>query len=1150
MTNNRISPSAIVNFLACEHLAALDKAASEGRVKRPFFPDPSGDLLAKLGLEHEQHFLERLREEATADSVVEIDTTASWNDASAATFNAMKGGAAVIYQGTFLAPPYLGRADFLCRVEQPSELGAWSYEAVDTKLARSTKASALLQLCFYSEQLALLQGVAPEFMHVELGGGHGRESFRVASFAAYFRKIRSEFETRAKLLDHETSYPEPTERCGVCDWATHCDDRWRKDDHMSLVAGISRAQRAALAAQGVDTLAKLGGLPAKTKIQDIQESSLERVRKQAAIQLKGRKSGSLVHELIDDAADTLGLGSLPEPSEGDVYFDIEGDPYAEQEGLEYLLGYITADGKSQSYSTYWALSRAEEKSAFESFVDDIEKRRKAHPEMHVYHYAPYEPSAMKRLAGRHNTRVEVVDAWARGGLFVDLYRVVRQGIRASVESYSLKKIEALFGFTRTVALRDANASLQAFESWLSLGGGTAKDRTILDTIAAYNQDDCVSTLRLRLWLEERRVDLEKRLRRSIPRPGPKESAPSAELSDHLARLQVMFDDLTKGISADEEERTPNEQGRWLLAQLLEWHRREEKSFWWEYFRMKDLSAEELVEDRNAVGALEYVGEVGKVKRSTIHQYRFVPQEHGLAVGMSPHDPATGEPAGEVIAIDDVKSTIELRRGNTSQTSHPAALLPFEKFTTSTQQESIANLAEWVIGHDFDARGFGRAARDLLMRLPPRLAKGETLRRAPGESIVEQAVRVGLALNAGVLAIQGPPGAGKTFTGAQMILDLVKAGKKVGVIANSHRVITNLLEGVCTAATKRKLKPRIVQKAPEGEGCDDKLVTCMPGVSNADIATMLDDGDVDVVGGTSWLFSNEVMRQKVDVLVVDEAGQLSLANVVAASLASTNIVLLGDPRQLEQPLKGVHPPGVGVSALGHLLGDKATIADDHGIFLPETRRMHPDVCGFISESFYEGRLGAHESTAQQLVEGSQELSGTGLRFVAVDHKDNQSESEEESKAIAKLVRQLTRDGVKWKNEAGDTDPLTLKDILVVAAYNAQVALLRDALPDGARVGTVDKFQGQEGAVAIFSMATSTPADAPRGMEFLYSPNRLNVAISRAKCLAVLVASPALFNVECKTPRQMELANAFCALLEHAHPVAIPGSVKRAALGAAS
>jgi superfamily I DNA and/or RNA helicase len=303
-------------------------------------------------------------------------------------------------------------------------------------------------------------------------------------------------------------------------------------------------------------------------------------------------------------------------------------------------------------------------------------------------------------------------------------------------------------------------------------------------------------------------------------------------------------------------------------------------------------------------------------------------------------------------------------------------------------------------------------------------------------------------------------------------------------------------------------------------------------NNGKVEQALADNEAQIVAGTVWLWARPEMAGSVDVLFVDEAGQMSLANVLAASSATGSIVLLGDPQQLDHPQRGVHPEGAEASALSHLLDEQKTITPDRGLFLAESWRLHPDICVFTSNVFYEGRLTSRPENANQRLNVAGPIGGTGLRFVPVEHDANQSDSPEEVERVAEFVELLLRDDATWIDKERQVRRITLNDILIVAPYNAQVSLLLRRLPRGSRVGTVDKFQGQEAPVVIYSMATSTPQDAPRGMEFLYSGNRLNVATSRAQCVTVLVANPALLDVECKTPRQIELANAFCRYLEMA------------------
>jgi hypothetical protein len=384
------------------------------------------------------------------------------------------------------------------------------------------------------------------------------------------------------------------------------------------------------------------------------------------------------------------------------------------------------------------------------------------------------------------------------------------------------------------------------------------------------------------------------------------------------------------------------------------------------------------------------------------------------------------------------------------------------------------------------------------------------------------VRVAVSLDRTVFPIQGPPGAGKTFTGARMICALVRAGKRVGITANSHKVIRNLLDQVIVAAEQDRLAIKCIQKPAEKE---DDLPNLQFTTDNTDFLDAL-RADCNVGGGTPFFWARPDVRLCVDVLFIDEAAQMSLANVLAVSQAAESIVLLGDPRQLEQPIQGSHPDGVGVSALDHVLGSHATVPPDRGLFLEETWRLHPLICAFNSELFYEKRLKSRPGLERQEIRSGGRVKGSGLRYLAVEHQGNQSSSPEEAGGI---VAEILNSGTTWIDREGVEAAIALKDILIIGPYNAQVFELQERIPGG-RVGTVDKFQGQEAPIVIYSMTTSSHLDAPRGMEFLYSANRLNVATSRAKCICIVLASPRLFEAECRTPRQMQLANAFCRYLE--------------------
>jgi uncharacterized protein len=287
-----------------------------------------------------------------------------------------------------------------------------------------------------------------------------------------------------------------------------------------------------------------------------------------------------------------------------------------------------------------------------------------------------------------------------------------------------------------------------------------------------------------------------------------------------------------------------------------------------------------------------------------------------------------------------------------------------------------------------------------------------------------------------------------------------------------------------------------------------------------------------------------MKAAIDVLVVDEAGQMSLANVAAMGHATDSIVLLGDPQQLDQPLRGSHPPGAERSALAHVLAGAATIAPDRGLFLERTWRLHPALCAFTSEAIYDERLEPEAHLAAQRLRTDVALvDGVGPRVMPIETVGADNESPVEAAAVADLARSLV--GGSWTDASGVTRPIGWRDVLIVAPYNAQVGTIKRLLPPEARVGTVDKFQGQEAPISIYSLTTSTPELAPRGMDFLYSRNRLNVATSRARCVAVIVGSPDLWRVRARTPEQMRLANAFCRFTELARSEAAPPDGEHAA-----
>jgi uncharacterized protein len=1130
-----VSATDLVGFLECDHLVTLELLRARDEIEKPFRDDPQLKLIQERGYEHERRYIAQLETEGR--TVVEMPrgvaaTPAELRAAHAETVAAMRDGADVIFQATLFDGRWRGHPDFLLRRDdRPSVLGDYSYDIADTKLARRVKAAAIIQMCVYGDLLAQVQGIPPETIAV-VTGDRSAHVHQLADYAAYYRAAKARFEKRIDpAADPVQTYPEPVDHCRVCSWWTMCIDRRRADDHLSLVANISRSNRRRLVAAGVDTLAELAELDPDAKVSKLPPRILERLRQQAALQLGYRRDHVLRYELIPPADDVpgQGLAALPVPSPLDVFFDIESDPWALDDGLEYLLGWSEVVGGEDVYHPIWAHDREQEKAAFERFVDLVQERYARDPAMHVYHYGGYESGALKRLMQRHATREDEVDRLLRGRTLVNLYdHVVRSAIRASVESYSIKKIEKFYLPEREGGITDAGFSVVEYERWME-----TQDPSILDAIAAYNRDDCISTSGLQDWLEARRVEAAPLYPDGIvPRPEPVDPAPSEELAAAQAETRAREEALRVGVPADRTQRDEEQQGRWLLAALLDWHRREAKPQWWDHYRLLEASIDDLIADGSALGGLEFVEDLGPMKKSRVHRYRFDPsQEFKLSVGKSPIDPATGEGAGEIVGFDPLRGTIDLKRNPARP--HPAALIPPSPFRTDIQREALGRLADEVIARGMEGPGPSRAVRDLILRRPPRATlqpEGASLVRA-GETPLDAARRLVVDLDDSVLAIQGPPGTGKTFTGARMALALVAKGRIVGVTAQSHRVIANFLEAVADAAIEAGVQVRIAQRCDDPD--DASTLDSIERVgSNDALIAGLSACSFDVVGGTSYLWAREDMEGAASVLFVDEAGQLSLATVCSVGGAARSFVLLGDPQQLPQVSQGTHPEGAEASALEHLLAGANTIAPDRGLFLATTYRLHPEVNAFISDAFYEGRLEPDAANATQDLGGGVPVGGEGVRFVGLPHAGGRNRSPEEADWVVSAIEALR--GRAWTDRKGKRRVLDVPDVLVVAPYNAQVAeiasLAQQRLGMLPNVGTVDKFQGREAPVAIYSMTTSSPEDAPRDLEFLYSGNRFNVAISRARGLAVLVASPELLHVACRTPEQMRLVNSFCRYIE--------------------
>jgi predicted RecB family nuclease len=1130
------------DYLECKRLSELEALVARHKLPAPGEVDERTALIRRKGEEHERAYLQTMHERHPG-AVVEFKrsdaTVEAYRDAERETLEAMHEGKPIIYQATFFDGQFLGHADFLRRVDDaPSRLGNYSYEVIDTKLGLSPRPYYLVQLCNYSEHLERLQGRMPEFGYVVFGDGD-EQRFRLHDYMAYYRHLKQTFLHYADTLggrDEAKEYPLKVKHCSICEWNASCTQQRVGDDHLSLVASMRRDQIAKLEAAGITSLAQLAEASDDRRPSGMTPETFVKLRRQASLQLRGRASAQPIYELLEHAP-PLGFAILPNPSPGDVFFDMEGDPlYEPGRGLEYLFGCWLPDDEPK-YRAFWGTTRDAERQAFEAFVDFIAARRRAHPAMHVYHYASYEKSALRRLAQEHCTREDEVDDLLRGEVFVDLFAVVRQALAISEDGYGLKKLERFYRLARETEVKKGADSIVMFERWIS-----ERDQRALDDIEAYNRDDCRSTQLLRDWLLERRKEAIAQFGVDLPLREPKQpDERSREDREEEARRSDVERKLLAGVLAPRTQEEyelmhPDKRERYLLANLMAYHRREEKPAWWEYFDRCENVDELLEFDKTAIAGLKLREDIApyNVNRSTVYTYGFPDQLHKLGAGDTVANPRTRSGVGTIAGINDDENLLQLKTTLALEKAREVReLIPGAPPKTTAQRRALARLGKAYLEGTLQS-GYSAAA-DLLDNRDPLVhaSRGTTLQ--PTEVGARSVSDVVQRLANSYLFIQGPPGSGKSTIGSQAICDLIERGQRVAVTSMSHKAIHNLLHKVeaCIAARGKTFRGRY--KHSNG---DSEYKSALPSalIESVNSNEEMDRGDYQLAGGTSFLFAREELAQKFEYLFIDEAGQVSLADALAVSQCARNVVLLGDPSQLAQVSQGRQPLHAGDSVLQHLLRGAQTVERHRGIFLDVSYRMQPRICAFISDMMYERRLEPAEATeVHRIVLGSTDLAG--LYYEPIEHSGNGSSSIEEASEIVRRIALLRAQGMVVDSQpqetAGAPRPLKESDIIVVTPYNAQRRLISSRLHDAGldvRVGTVDKFQGQEAAVVFYSMATSSGDDVPRDVEFLFERNRFNVAISRARAASILVCSPRLLDLPCRTPEQMALVNLLCAFVE--------------------
>ena len=1127
------SASDLQNYLACKRITFLDIKAVNKELTRPNFSSTTTDTLRQLGYEHEERYLRHLEEKGLRTHRLEK------SDSPEKTIAAMSQGYDIIAQPKLVLGNWMGYADVLIKREGKSKLGDYYYEVQDTKLSQVTKGATILQLSLYSEMLNAIQGNSAKVISaIKPGNPYEQEDFSLVEFDAYYRYIKQRFENELKNGVEET-YPLPVEKCTVCPWWKSCRGKWITDDHLSLVAGLQRSHVKTLNEQDILTIEEYAKEPKSVKEKPEQGSldTFDKIHGQAKVQFKGRTKDKYFElrpdwfKKTEELSENKGLNQLPKPHVGDIYFDFEGDHFYPDGGIEYLFGYTVHNPKTKTYDYHklWALNRVEEKSAFEQFMLFLKTHAEEHPDFHIYHFAPYEPAALSRLASRHAMYEVEVDDLLRTKKFVDLHRVIKESMQVAVERYSLKDLESFAGFERTIDLQVASEARRVLGAGLNLNcmdRVTEEDKTVIEE---YNKDDCMATWKIHEWLEQ--LFQENKNLHGITRPELDETEVDDKIRDRELRAQQLYDQLFAKLPTDKE--SDEYRAMWLLLNSISYFRREERMQWFDYFRLRKLQPDELMDEKGAISSLRFEGIIN-IGDKMYYRYLFDPQE--ISGDFRKADArfveTEGKLSGTIKEIDFKNYTIDI--STKAENYNRTICIQLPPIAASINLErALQSYVAFIIANGFKSDPRYNAVHDLLLRRSPRLLDRRTLADRPrGDlNLTQYALSIVNDLDESILPIQGPPGTGKTHLGGQLILNLLKRGKKIGVTAVGHKTIQNLILKTKEHALKEKYTIETAHvNSREMDGPEDYAIV------KTDKAGITALNQRMLVGATAFFWTKDAVGQPLDYLFIDEAGQMSLTQIIAASKAAKNLILLGDPQQLEQPQQGAHPENSDVSGLDHLLGELDTIPVDKGIFLDTTWRLPASICKFTSELYYDGRLTSHPDTTNQNLLNSRQFTKTGLYYVPVTHEGNQNKSEEEIEVVVQIVEQLLKDKCAWTDRSGKSHPLTKENFRIIAPYNIQVNSLQDRLPDF-QIGTVDKFQGQEAPVVIYSMTSSSPEDAPRGMGFLYDPHRLNVATSRAQCVSILIASPKLFEPECHSVEQMRFANGLCKYKEMAEEIVI-------------
>ena len=1125
--NNKflVSPSDLNNFVACKYTVLNEIKYHNKEIRKS--PDRANDKLWKeMGVEHEKRHYKILKEKYKKSITIKSDLNEK--DRFDETVRAIQKGYDLIYHAYLIDDNLRGEADFLIKCNTKSDLGDYSYEVYDTKITRNLKPRHITQITAYSDVLGKIQKVLPEKMYL-IDGSDEYHSFKTIEYIDLFNHSKKEFIKFLSNTSKEKIYPEKCSYCNLCDWKDECDKTWENDNYINLVAGSNKSQIEKLKKNKIRTVEQLS----KTKLTaidlKINAESFKKIQLQAQLQEEKRNTGEDKIVILDSDFGK-GFYKLPKPDDGDVFFDIEGYPRMDRP-FEYLHGLYYKDNSKLKFKDLWAknYNKESEKNIFIELINFLEKRFVEYPNAHIYHYASYEKRAIRELATSYSSEFPkgniVNDDLLRKEKYVDLFSIVSQSIRTSERDLSLKSIEKFYNFKRKADIVKADDSVIKYDNWIA-----TKNEKYKQDIINYNEEDCISTYLLREFLVKNKpenidwfIKLEEITKEG---EGPKKYRRKAP--NKLSREEVEVD-LNNRL--EKKKNKTNKKFVENLKNFIGFHWKSNKPEFWEVFDRAEKTHLELEDDTECIANCVLIDDKPKVTEDGfIYSYRFNDQNYKQKEGKSAFDAHQIKGLGTIYSIEENfpdKNIVKILVSKNGKNIEMPSLLTLGNTMPPQVHQHDQALNKFLEDYILNNGENYKSIMDMLERKEPdikNIKSGSTLIEE-NKDLITQSIEIVKNLNNSYLTIQGPPGTGKTYTSAKIIIELMKAGKKVGVTSNSHEAIKTLLIAIEQQAVDQNYEFSGMRKSKSSDKHEWKFIR------NVTTGKPLNMDSYSLFAGTSWFFVDPRMNKTLDYLFIDEAGQVALGTTIANATSADNLVLIGDQMQLSQPMRAKHEGYARMSSLDFILEDDDTISTDKGVFLNVTRRLNKKICNYISTSFYDSRLTSDPITETRSVNLKLDpIKDEGLFYVPIAHSGCSQRSDEEADLVEKVFNKIVNKQYKSENITGK---ISAKDIMVVAPYNAQANNIRERLKkkfkDDVRVGTIDLFQGQEAKVVLISMTTSDVESLPRHKDFFFSRNRLNVAISRAECVAIIIFNENLLLASASNIKEMKLINSFCKLL---------------------